>query len=118
MRRGVATGFIVGHAGLDLNGFQKTLRSCATLSGIGVHSGKPVTMRFNPADADTGIVFVPVGAEAVSRSIPALVSEIGSTALCTVLGRGPRVATVEHVMAALYGLGIDNALVEIDAGLV
>jgi UDP-3-O-[3-hydroxymyristoyl] N-acetylglucosamine deacetylase len=115
MRREVAVGFGVGHAGLDLNGFQKTLRTSATLSGIGVHSGKPVTMRFNPADADTGIVFVPVGAEAVSRSIPALVSEIGSTSLSTVLGRGPRVATVEHVMAALYGLGIDNAMVEIDA---
>ncbi len=104
-----------GHAGLELNGFQKTLRTSATLSGIGVHSGKPVTMRFNPADADTGIVFVPTGGEGGTRPIPALVSEVGSTALCTVLGRGPRVATVEHVMAALYGLGIDNALVEIDA---
>jgi UDP-3-O-[3-hydroxymyristoyl] N-acetylglucosamine deacetylase len=114
MRRGVAVGLRVGYAGLELNGYQKTLGASVSLSGIGVHSGKQVTIRFNPADADTGIVFVPKGSEAGSRRIPALVSEVGSTALCTVLGRGPRVATVEHVMAALYGLGIDNALVEID----
>jgi UDP-3-O-[3-hydroxymyristoyl] N-acetylglucosamine deacetylase len=83
-----------------------------TLSGIGVHSGQPVTMHFNPADADTGVVFhCNDGTE-----IRALVSEVGATDLCTVLGKpsSNHVATVEHLMAALFGLGIDNVAIEVD----
>jgi len=83
-----------------------------TLSGIGVHSGQPVTVHCNPADADTGIVFhFSDGSE-----IRALVSEIGATDLCTVLGdpSARHVGTVEHMMAALFGLGIDNLAIEIE----
>jgi UDP-3-O-[3-hydroxymyristoyl] N-acetylglucosamine deacetylase len=102
--------------GIELHEFQSTLKSHVSLSGIGVHSGKPVSIHFHPADADTGIVFH-CGDEAGNhKEIRALVSEIGGTDLCTVLGdpAGLHVATVEHVMATLFGLGIDNAVVEIE----
>ena len=98
--------------GTNLNDFQTTLARVVTLEGIGVHSGQPVTVRFNPADADTGIVFnLDGGAE-----LRALVSEVGATDLSTQLGsrNGPHVSTVEHMMAALFGLGIDNVTIEID----
>lgn len=93
--------------------FQTTTRSQVSLSGIGVHGGKPVTVHFQPADADTGIVFQ----FADGREVRALASEVGATDLCTVLGRqsGAQVATVEHLMAALSGVGIDNLVIEIDA---
>lgn len=87
-----------------------------TLSGIGVHSGKPVTMRFLPSEADTGIVFVNGGEKGGVWALPALASEVSATALCTVLGStsGFHVATIEHIMAALFGLGVDNVTIEID----
>jgi UDP-3-O-[3-hydroxymyristoyl] N-acetylglucosamine deacetylase len=106
--------------GTKLHDLQTTIKSCVSLSGIGVHSGKPVTIRFNPAEADTGVVFVYNGEHGPGRQLPALVSEVGATALCTLLGNasGFHVATVEHLMAALFGLGIDNLLVEIDGNEV
>lgn len=87
-----------------------------TLAGTGVHSGKPVSVSFVPADADTGIVFHFVGAAASDKEVRALVSEVGATDLCTLLGdpAGQHVATVEHLMAALLGVGIDNLVIEID----
>lgn len=87
-----------------------------TLAGTGVHSGKPVSVSFVPADADTGIVFHFVGAAASDKEVRALVSEVGATDLCTLLGDpvGQHVATVEHLMAALLGVGIDNLVIEID----
>jgi UDP-3-O-[3-hydroxymyristoyl] N-acetylglucosamine deacetylase len=102
--------------GIELHEYQSTLKSHVSLSGIGVHSGKPVSIHFHPADADTGIVFHCGDADGNHREIRALVSEVGGTDLCTVLGdpAGLHVATVEHVMAALFGLGIDNVIVEID----
>jgi len=106
-----------GIKGHHLNGYQTTLRTHAVMNGVGVHSGKPVTLRFNPAEADTGIVFKVIDAEGRAHLVPALSSEVGSTALCTLLGdvSGVHVGTVEHVMAALFGLGIDNVMIEIDA---
>ncbi|MBS3649190.1 UDP-3-O-acyl-N-acetylglucosamine deacetylase [Pseudaminobacter sp. 19-2017] len=106
--------------GTKLHDLQTTIKSCVSLSGIGVHSGKPVTIRFNPAEADTGVVFVYNGERGAGRQLPALVSEVGATALCTLLGNasGFHVATVEHLMAALFGLGIDNLVVEIDGNEV
>jgi UDP-3-O-[3-hydroxymyristoyl] N-acetylglucosamine deacetylase len=102
--------------GTELHEYQTTLKSRAHLSGIGVHSGKPVSIHFSPADADTGVVFHCSDAEGNHQEIRALVSEVGGTELRTVLGdpAGVHVATVEHVMATLFGLGIDNVLVEID----
>ncbi len=99
-----------------LHEFQTTIKSRATLSGFGVHGGKPVTLQFLPADPDTGVVFNHLDASGSGVEIRALVSEIGGTELCTVLGdpAGRHVGTVEHVMAALLGLGIDNVIVEVD----
>ncbi|MDD9909174.1 MAG: UDP-3-O-acyl-N-acetylglucosamine deacetylase [Ahrensia sp.] len=98
--------------------YQNTLSGCIELSGVGVHSGKPVSITINPADADTGIVFQRVDLPAVQQfDIPALVSSIGATDLCTVLGRpgGVYVMTVEHLMAALVALHVDNAIIEVDS---
>lgn len=102
--------------GIDLHDYQTTIKARTALEGFGVHSGKPVSVSFLPADPDTGIVFHHTDAAGGVREIRALVSEIGSTDLCTALGHpaGPHVGTVEHVMAALFGLGIDNLVIEID----
>ncbi|CAN7161564.1 MULTISPECIES: UDP-3-O-acyl-N-acetylglucosamine deacetylase [Aminobacter] len=97
--------------GIDLQDYQTTLKSRVTLSGVGVHSGKPVAIHFAPADADTGVVF-----QVADREFRAIVSEVGATDLCTLLGdpAGQHVATIEHLMAALFGLGIDNLLIEVE----
>lgn len=94
---------------------QTTIRSRVSLSGTGVHSGKPVSIHFSPADADSGIVFHLLADDGV-KEIRALHSQVGSTDLSTVLGdpAGAHVATVEHLMATLFGLGIDNIAIEID----
>ncbi len=103
-----------------MHDYQTTLKNRCSLSGIGVHSGKPVSIHFSPADADTGIVFNVTGPDGSVHEIRALSSEVGATDLCTVLGEraGPHVSTVEHLLAALFGLGIDNLLIEIDANEV
>jgi UDP-3-O-[3-hydroxymyristoyl] N-acetylglucosamine deacetylase len=97
-------------------GRQTTLRDRAELSGVGVHSGLPVSLTIHPAAADTGIVFLRSIEGEADREIPAATHAVAATEFATVLGDacGPAVATVEHVMAALYGMGIDNALVELD----
>ncbi|TAN04719.1 MAG: UDP-3-O-acyl-N-acetylglucosamine deacetylase [Rhizobiaceae bacterium] len=102
--------------GIEFREYQSTLKSRVSLSGVGVHSGKPVSIHFSPADADTGIVFHCAAANGESVEIRALASEVGGTELRTVLGdpAGAHVATVEHVMASLFGLGIDNVAIEAD----
>lgn len=106
--------------GFILQDYQTTLKSPVTLTGIGVHSGRQVNAHFLPADADTGIVFHVPGNNGAVRELPALVSEVGATDLCTMLGdpAGPHIATVEHLMASLFGLGIDNLVVEVDGSEV
>ncbi|MEW6629978.1 MAG: UDP-3-O-acyl-N-acetylglucosamine deacetylase [Pseudomonadota bacterium] len=101
--------------GFLLHDYQTTVKSRATLTGAGVHSGKPVTVHFLPADADTGIVFHLSNGE-TGREFRALVSEVGATDLCTMLGdpTGEHIGTVEHLMATVFGLGIDNLIIEID----
>jgi len=96
--------------------FQTTLRDDATLSGVGVHSGQPVTLTLRPADADTGIVFLRTGPDGQCREIRADVRSVTATEFATVLGdtHGPICSTAEHVLAALSALGVDNAIVEID----
>ena len=96
---------------------QTTLRDHATLLGAGVHSGLPVALTIHPADADTGLRFVRTGIPGgSSREIIADMSAVTATEFATVLGdaSGPLISTAEHVLAALSGLGVDNALVEID----
>jgi UDP-3-O-[3-hydroxymyristoyl] N-acetylglucosamine deacetylase len=98
-------------------GRQTTLCDQAVLRGIGVHSGLPVTLILHPAEADTGIRFVRTGlAQSREREIRADIYSVTATDFATVLGddSGPLVSTAEHVLAALRGLGVDNALVEID----
>jgi UDP-3-O-[3-hydroxymyristoyl] N-acetylglucosamine deacetylase len=96
---------------------QTTLRDHTALSGVGIHSGLPVTVTFHPASAGTGLRFVRTCIEGgPDREIPADMSAVTATEFATVLGdaSGPLVSTAEHVVAALAGLGVDNAVVEID----
>jgi UDP-3-O-[3-hydroxymyristoyl] N-acetylglucosamine deacetylase len=96
---------------------QTTLRDHTALFGVGVHSGLPVTITIHPADADSGIRFVRTRIEGEQdREIPADLEAVTATEFATVLGDadGPLVSTAEHVLAALAGLGVDNAMVEID----
>jgi UDP-3-O-[3-hydroxymyristoyl] N-acetylglucosamine deacetylase len=96
---------------------QTTLRDHTVLCGVGVHSGLPVTLTLHPADADTGLRFIRKRVEGwQDREIPADMSAVTATEFATVLGdaSGPLVSTAEHVLAALSGLGVDNAVVEID----
>jgi len=91
---------------------QTTLARPISIDGVGVHSGEPASVRLEPARADSGVVFVN---DADSREIKAVVANIGATELCTTLvGEGWSVSTVEHLLAGLSGLGIDNAVVRID----
>jgi UDP-3-O-[3-hydroxymyristoyl] N-acetylglucosamine deacetylase len=99
-------------------GRQTTIENDIVLSGIGVHSGKEVSVILHPAEADTGWVFlVPNDAGRLSR-IPADYRWVSNVTLCTVLsdGKGATVATVEHLLAALRGMNIDNVEIEIEGG--
>ncbi len=95
---------------------QTTLREQVSVSGIGVHSGLPVNLTLNPADADTGIVFSRADSAGREREVRADYRAVTATELATVLGdaSGVLCSTAEHILAALRGLGVDNALVEID----
>jgi UDP-3-O-[3-hydroxymyristoyl] N-acetylglucosamine deacetylase len=99
------------------SGVQTTLSDRVSLEGIGVHSGKPVSITLHPAEADNGISFLRTNLEnGREREIEAHFSAVVDTRLCTVIGDPARgsVSTIEHLMAALRGLGVDNAIVEID----
>lgn len=88
--------------------FQRTVRDNVKITGVGLHTGASCEITIRPAECDAGIVFVRNGI-----SIPALVGNVTDTARGTTLGAdGERVMTVEHLMAALRGCGIDNAVVE------
>jgi len=95
---------------------QTTLRSQATVTGVGVHSGLPVNLTIGPAPLDAGFIFVRTGLEGGDREVRATAQSVIATAFATVLGdgEGPLVSTAEHVLAALRGLGVDNAIIEID----
>src|SRR4029077_15083152 len=96
---------------------QTTLRDHIAVSGIGVHSGSPVTLTLHPAGDDTGIVFQRVSADGTTeREIRADVRAVTATEFATVLGdaKGPLCSTAEHLLAALRGLHVDNVVVEID----
>lgn len=94
--------------------FQTTIAEKVSCTGTGLHSGEPAQLTLHPGRADTGVVFVRMDCGAPVE-IPALASEVSSTALATTLGRTEAtVGTVEHLMSALYGLGINNVRVEID----
>lgn len=93
---------------------QATLATSARLSGVGLHSGAPVRMTINPAPAGHGIVFRRTDLD--GALIPARWDRVVPSQLCTLLRgeQGAQVSTVEHIMAALAGTGIHNALIDID----
>lgn len=96
---------------------QTTLRAAVTLVGAGVHSGDEVKMTLHPAETNHGVAFLRTNLPGgLDRLIDARHLAVTATELCTVVGdrETGAVATIEHLMAALAGLGVDNVLVEID----
>lgn len=95
---------------------QQTLANPVSCIGVGLHSGEPVTMTLRPAPPDTGVVFVNRNGHA-GASLAASVDHLVPTELCTAIsGNGFQVKTIEHVLAALAGLNVDNVYVDVDAG--
>ena len=93
---------------------RQTLAGPVTLCGVGLHSGEPVELRLVPAEAESGIAFV--RRDAAGARIPATLEFAGPSFYATVLERGGvRVSTIEHLMAALYALQVDDLTVELDA---
>ena len=101
--------------GLDLARRQRTLLRSVNCKGVGLHSGRDLSLTLKPAMAGTGIVFRRVDL-AGSPEIPARWDHVVDATMCTTLGaeNGVRVGTVEHLMAAFSGCHVDNAIVEVD----
>jgi UDP-3-O-[3-hydroxymyristoyl] N-acetylglucosamine deacetylase len=95
---------------------QHTLKSEATLTGTGLHSGAAVTLTLCPVAAGHGIMFVRTDITGRDNVIPARWDHVTDTRLCTVVGNaaGVTVGTIEHLMAALRGCGVDNVIIELD----
>lgn len=96
--------------------WQRTLKSSISCTGIGLHCGQQVSMTLHPAEPDSGIIFKRSDNVSGNTMIPALWSHVVDTRMCTVIGNENRVVvgTVEHLLAAFSGVGIDNILVEIN----
>ncbi len=94
---------------------QKTLKKTATFSGVGLHNGKLAKVSVKPSEPNTGIVFKRVDLKSNNYVYPSF-TNVTNTLLNTTISNehGVKVSTIEHLMGALFGLGIDNALVEID----
>ena len=94
---------------------QKTINGDITFQGIGLHSGLVVTMTIKPAAPNSGIIFKRIDLKENNIVIPNIFN-VSSAVFCTTISNenGTSVSTIEHLMGALYGLGIDNALIEID----
>lgn len=97
---------------------QQTIGRSITCSGVGLHTGQPVTLTLSPAPPDTGVVFVRHQTGG-TVSLSASISHLVSTEFCTALSvDGTQIKTVEHVLAALAGLEVDNVFAELDGGEV
>lgn len=97
---------------------QRTLKNIIRATGIGLHSGQKVYLTLRPAQPDTGIVFRRVDLDPIVE-IPAQPEFVGETTLASTLVKGSvKIATVEHLLSAMAGLGIDNAYVELNAAEV
>jgi len=94
---------------------QKTLKKSFKLEGVGLHSGKEVRMYVHPSEPNTGITFKRLDLLNNNYVIPS-VFNVSNATLCTTVSNefGVKVSTIEHLMAALFGRSIDNALIEID----
>lgn len=98
--------------------WQRTLRNTVSAKGVGLHSGERVLLTLRPAPPDTGIVFRRVDLDPVVE-IPAKLANVGDTRLSTALrSNQARISTVEHLLSAFSGLGIDNAVVDLSAAEV
>lgn len=95
---------------------QRTLKQAAKVTGIGLHSGKKVTLTLRPAPVNTGIIYARTDLNPVVY-FPASADSIRDTTLCTCMinDDGVRISTVEHLNAAMSALGLDNLIVEVDA---
>ena len=96
---------------------QTTIAREIELTGTGVHSGAPVALILHPAEADTGFRFIVTKRGRLVAEIPAHVDNVKNLTLCTVIGddAGTTISTVEHLLAALRGLSIDNCYIEVDS---
>jgi len=94
---------------------QKTISKSIVIGGVGLHSGKKVSMKLNPSEPNSGIVFKRVDIKKNNIVIPS-VFNVSEANYCTTISNefGIKVSTIEHLMGALYGLGVDNLLVEVD----
>jgi len=94
---------------------QKTIKKTTCFSGIGLHNGKLANISVNPSDPNSGIVFKRVDLKNDNLIYPSF-ANVNNTSLNTTICNefGVKVSTIEHLMGALFGLGIDNALIEID----
>lgn len=97
--------------------YQHTLKTPVRCTGLGLHSGAPVSMLITPAQIDTGIVFKRTDVRGPVSFIPALYDRVTDTMLGTTIANehGVAVSTIEHLMAAFWGAGVDNAYVELNA---
>ena len=95
---------------------QKTIKKSIHLEGVGLHSGKKVSMTIFPAEPNSGIVFKRVDLKKNNFVIPN-VYNVSNASFCTTISNesGVYISTIEHLMGAFYGLGIDNAMIEIDS---
>ena len=94
---------------------QKTINENISFKGVGLHSGLEVNLAIKPAEPNTGLIFKRTDLKENNIIIPNLFN-VSSAVFCTTISNddGASVSTIEHLLAALYGLGIDNALIEID----
>ena len=95
---------------------QKTLKKEVKFEGVGLHTGKAVSIKVCPSKPNTGIVFKRIDLDKNNIVLPNIFNVTNAT-LCTTISNeaGVSISTIEHLMAALYGLGIDNALIEINS---
>ena len=95
---------------------QKTINKPIFIEGVGLHTGEAVGMKIIPSEPNSGIIFKRVDIKKNNQVIPGIFN-VSDTSLCTTVSNefGVKVSTIEHLMGALFGMGVDNALVEIDS---
>ena len=95
---------------------QRTIKETIAINGIGLHTGQEVNIKIKPAEPNTGIIFKRTDLNKNNYIIPNIFN-VTNTNFCTTISNefGTKVSTIEHLMAALFGMGVDNVLVEIDS---
>ncbi len=95
---------------------QKTIKNTLIFKGIGLHTGEEVKIKIKPAQPNTGIIFKRVDLDKNNLVIPNIFN-VSDASFCTTISNesGVKVSTIEHLMAAFYGIGLDNAIIEINA---